>query len=114
MQQLTLGLALAALSIGGYAAIKPAGSPAEVSDNSELLAQIKELKQLDAKKLKKNLVETRKKLEEQRKANEVLSKGNKEYKQERHEHQNTIANLEKELEKLKPVEEAEEKLLAEA
>jgi len=79
-----------------------------------LKSEVKDLKQLDAKKLKKNLVETKKKLEEQRKANELLSKSNKEYKQESYEHQNTIAKLEAELEALKPAEEVEEKELAEA
>ena len=79
-----------------------------------LKLEIKELKQLDAKKLKKNLVETKKKLEDQRKANDLLTKSNKEYKQESHQHQNTIANLEKELEKLKPKEKTEEPELAEA
>ena len=79
-----------------------------------LKSEVKELKQLDAKKLKKNLVETKKKLEEQRKANDLLSKSNKEYKQEGYEHQNTIANLEKELEELKSTEKVEEQELAEA
>lgn len=79
-----------------------------------LKSEVKDLKQLDAKKLKKNLVETKKKLEEQRKANELLSKSNKEYKQESYEHQSTIAKLEAELEALKPAEEVEEKELAEA
>lgn len=67
-----------------------------------LKAEIKDLKQLDAKKLKKNLIETKKKLEEQRKANELLNKTNKKIKQESFDHQNRIAELEKELEALKP------------
>ncbi len=79
-----------------------------------LKTEIKNLKQLDAKKLKKNLIETKKKLEEQRTANELLSKSNKKYKQENHEHLNTIANLEEELEKLKPSEENETETEAEA
>jgi hypothetical protein len=79
-----------------------------------LKTEVKDLKQLDAKKLKKNLVESKKKLEEQRKANELLTKSNKKYKQENFDHQNTIEKLEAELEELKPKDpasdtEAEEK-----
>ena len=69
-----------------------------------LKSEIKELKQLDAKKLKKNLVETKKKLEEQRTANGLLSASNKKHKQESFEHQNSIEKLEQELEELKPAE----------
>lgn len=67
----------------------------------ELRKEIKDLKQLDAKKLKKNLVETKKKLEEQRKANELLTKSNNAHKQENHEHTLKIAQLEQELVELK-------------
>ncbi len=75
-----------------------------------LKTEVKNLKQLDAKKLKKNLVETKKKLEEQRTANELLSKNIQKYKQENHDHVNNVAQLEKELEELKPeTEESEEK-----
>jgi hypothetical protein len=73
-----------------------------------LKAEVKDLKQLDAKKLKKNLVESKKKLEEQRTANELLTKSNKKYKQENFDHQNTIEKLEKELEALKPKDSADE------
>lgn len=79
--------------------------------NKELIAlksEIKDLKQLDAKKLKKNLVETKKKLEEQRTANGLLSASNKKHKQENFEYQNTIEKLEQELEELKPSESDEE------
>ena len=73
----------------------------------ELKNDIKALKQLDAKKIKKNLVETKKKLEEQRAANELLKKNTNKYKQESHEHLATITKLEAELEELKPAEEEE-------
>lgn len=72
---------------------------------NELKSVVKHLKQLDAEKLKKNLVGTKKKLEEQRTANKLLSKNIKNYKQENHEHLNTIAKLEAELEELKVDEE---------
>ncbi|MFT7130599.1 MAG: hypothetical protein ACI89U_002723 [Gammaproteobacteria bacterium] len=74
---------------------------------NELKTIVKNLKQLDAEKLKKNLVNTKKKLEEQRTANTLLSKNIKNYKQENHDHLNTIAKLEAELEELKPEEEVE-------
>ena len=74
---------------------------------NELKTIVKNLKQLDAEKLKKNLVNTKKKLEEQRTANTLLSKNIKNYKQENHDHLNTIAKLEAELEELKPAEEVE-------
>ncbi len=85
--------------------------------NKELIAlksEIKELKQLDAKKLKKNLVETKKKLEEQRTANGLLSTSNKKHKQESFENQNTIEKLEQELEELKPAETDDSEETAEA
>lgn len=66
----------------------------------ELRKEIKDLKQLDAKKLKKNLVDTKKKLDEQRKANDLLSKSNTSLKQENHEQLMKIAELEKQLEGL--------------
>jgi len=75
---------------------------------NELKNAIKVLKQLDAEKLKKNLVGTKKKLEEQRTANTLLSKNIKNYKQENHEHLNTIAKLEAELEEFKPADETEQ------
>jgi len=74
---------------------------------NELKVIVKNLKQLDAEKLKKNLVNTKKKLEEQRTANALLSKNIKNYKQENHDHLNTIAKLEAELEELKPDEEVD-------
>ena len=74
----------------------------------ELKTEVKNLKQLDAKKLKKNLVETKKKLEEQRAANDLLSKNIQKYKQENNEHLSNVAQLEKELEELKPAEEGEQ------
>lgn len=67
----------------------------------ELKAELKQLKQLDAKKIKKNLVETKKKLEEQRTANDLLKKNTNKYKLENSEHLATIAKLEAELEALK-------------
>ncbi len=78
----------------------------------EVKKEIKDLKQLDAKKIKKNLVETKKKLEEQRKANDLLTKSNRQLKQENHEHTLKIAELEKELESLKGEETEEEPQLA--
>lgn len=74
---------------------------------NELKTIVKNLKQLDAEKLKKNLVNTKKKLEEQRTANTLLSKNIKNYKQENHDHLNTIAKLEAELEEFKPEEEVD-------
>jgi len=74
---------------------------------NELKVIVKNLKQLDDEKLKKNLVNTKKKLEEQRTANALLSKNIKNYKQENHDHLNTIAKLEAELEELKPDEEVD-------
>lgn len=75
----------------------------------ELKKELKDLKQLDAKKLKKNLVDTKKKLDEQRKANDLLTNSNRTLKQENHEQQVKIAELEKELAALKgETEEAEE------
>jgi hypothetical protein len=71
---------------------------------TELRNEVKALQQLDARKLKKNLIDTKKKLEEQRAANELLSKSNKKYKQETHEHLDTIAKLEAELKELRPTE----------
>lgn len=79
-----------------------------------LKTEVKDLKQLDAKKLKKNLVDTKKKLEEQRTANNLLSQSNKKYKQENFDHLNTIANLEKELAALKPAEADDETTADEA
>jgi len=75
---------------------------------NELKSAIKALKQLDAEKLKKNLVGAKKKLEEQRTANTLLSKNIKNYKQENHEHLNTIAKLEAELEEFKPADDTEQ------
>ncbi|MEE8059633.1 MAG: hypothetical protein V3T17_17655 [Pseudomonadales bacterium] len=75
---------------------------------TELKVEIKNLKQLDAKKLKKNLVEAKKKLEEQRTANDLLNKNIQKYKQENYEHLNTITKLEQELEELKPAATEEE------
>jgi hypothetical protein len=84
-------------------------SKTALKEVSSLKAEVKDLKQLDAKKLKKNLVETKKKLEEQRKANELLSKSNKKLKQESFEQESKITELEAELEKLKPADKQEEK-----
>lgn len=67
----------------------------------ELRSEVKDLKQLDAKKIKKNLVDTKKKLDEQRTANTLLSNNIKKQKQENHEHLKTIAELEQQLEELK-------------
>lgn len=67
----------------------------------ELRKEIKDLKQLDAKKIKKNLIDTKKKLDEQRKANDLLTKSNRTLKQENHEQTVKIAELEKALEELK-------------
>lgn len=67
----------------------------------DLKAELKQLKQLDARKIKKNLVETKKKLEEQRTANDLLKKNTNKYKLENSEYMATIAKLEAELEALK-------------
>jgi chromosome segregation ATPase len=75
---------------------------------NELKSENKALKQLDAKKLKKNLFDTKKKLEESRTANNLLSANIKKYKQENHEHLSTIEKLEAELEELRPKEDESE------
>jgi len=67
----------------------------------ECKATIKKLTQLDAEKLKKNLVATKSKLVEQRTANTVLSKKNKELKIENSELTHKNKELDAELEALK-------------
>ena len=74
------------------------------STHKELIesrATIKTLKQLDAEKLKKNLVNNKNKLAEQRVANETLSKKVKELKIENNELTQANEELKKELEALK-------------
>ena len=69
---------------------------------NEARTEIKNLKQLDAEKLKKNLVATKKKLAEKTTANELLNKSLNKTKSENAELQRTINELKEELEALKP------------
>lgn len=71
----------------------------------EAKATIKTLKQLDAEKIKKNLLATKATLLEQREANQLLSKKNKTLKIENSELKNSNEELKKELATLKPEEE---------
>jgi hypothetical protein len=68
-------------------------------------ATVKTLKQLDAGKIKKNLVATKSTLVEQRTANELLSKKNRELKIENSELKHNNEELQKELDELKPKDE---------
>ncbi len=69
---------------------------------AEAKAEIKQLKQLDAEKLKKNLVATKKKLAEKTSANDLLNKSLNKTKSENIDLQRTITELKEELEALKP------------
>ena len=69
-----------------------------LKDMITLKTEIKNLKQFDTKKLKKNLLETKKKLDDQRASNELLSKNIRKYKDENHTHLSAIEKLENELE----------------
>lgn len=73
---------------------------------TEVKSEAKQLKQLDAEKLKKNLVATKKKLTEKTTANELLSKSLNKTKAENVEFQSKISELEEELKTLKPEVEA--------
>ena len=75
----------------------------------EAKASVKTLKQLDAEKLKKNLISTKGKLLEQRNANELLSKKNRELKVENNDLIRSKEELSKELEEAKPKEKEKEK-----
>lgn len=79
---------------------------------AEVKSEIKGLKQLDAEKLKKNLVATKNKLQEQRDANELLSKNIKRYKQENSEYLRENESLKTELESLKETELEDEAVTA--
>ena len=69
---------------------------------TEAKAEVKQLKQLDAEKLKKNLVATKKKLAEKTTANDLLNKSLNKTKSENVELQSTVDELKEELETLKP------------